>query len=98
MIEGKLIESRREPTNVQVVIEEDESVAKFVFMMDMSGVFMGPELILHPHKEDSGGSGAETHEEPENVKRQMKVVCDVLKRHWLIARPATSDWKLKGVI
>ena len=26
---------------------------------------MGPELILHPHKEESGGSGAETHEEPE---------------------------------
>ena len=23
------------------------------------------ELILHPHKEESGGSGAETHEEPE---------------------------------
>ena len=26
---------------------------------------MRPELILHPHKEESGGSGAETHEEPE---------------------------------
>ena len=26
---------------------------------------MGPELILHPHKEENGGSGAETHEEPE---------------------------------
>ena len=31
----------------------------------MSGVFIRPEVTLHPHKEESGGSGAETHEEPE---------------------------------
>ena len=65
MIKGKIIGSGREPRNVQVLIEEDESCAEFVFLMDMSGVFVGPELILHPHKEESAGSGAETHEQPE---------------------------------
>ena len=53
MIEGK------------AVIEKEESGTELVFLMDLSGVFMGPELILHPHKEENGGSGAETHEEPE---------------------------------
>ena len=65
MIKGKIIGSGREARNVQVVIKEDESGAEFVFLMDMSGVSMGPELILHPHKEESAGSGAETQEEPE---------------------------------
>ena len=32
--------------------------------MDISEVSMGPELILHQHREESGCSGAETQEEP----------------------------------
>ena len=42
MIKGKLSDIGREPTNVQVVIEEDEGGAEFVSLMDVSGVFTGP--------------------------------------------------------
>ena len=49
MIEGKLSAVGREPTNVQVIIEEDEDGAELVSLTDMLGVFLGPETIYHPH-------------------------------------------------
>ena len=60
MIEGKLGDVGREPTNVQVFIGEDDDGAEFVSLVDVSGVFLGPEL-LYPRGEVSGGVGAETH-------------------------------------
>ena len=65
MIEGQLIESGQEPMNVQVVIEEYESGSEFVLLMTCPEFFLSQELILHLHKEESDGSGAMTHKEPE---------------------------------
>ena len=45
MIEGKLGDVGREPTNVQVIIGEDDDGAEFVSLVDVSGVFLGPEPL-----------------------------------------------------
>ena len=46
MIEGKLGDEDRESANVQVLIEEDRDGAEFVSLVDVNGVFLGPEPIL----------------------------------------------------
>ena len=65
MIEGKLSDIGREPANVQVVIEGGQDGAEHVSLVDVSGVFLGPEPILFPREDASTGGGAETHEESE---------------------------------
>ena len=40
--------------------------------MVMSGVFLAPELVLHPAKDKRGSSGKETHKEPEEVESLLE--------------------------
>ena len=61
MIEGRLSDVGREPTNVQVMISDDHDGAEFVSLVDASGTFLGPEPVLCPRDEVSGGGGVETH-------------------------------------
>ena len=66
MIEGELGDDDRESTNVQVLIEEDGDSAEFVSLVNVNGVFLGPEPIFYPHEELSDIGGAETHGESED--------------------------------
>ena len=63
MIEGELEDDDRESMNVQVLIEEDGDGAEFVSLVNMNGVFLGPEPIFYPREELSDSGGAETHGE-----------------------------------
>ena len=80
MIEGKLSDVGREPTNVQVIIQEDEDGAEQVSLTDVLGVFLGPEPILYPREEASGGGRAEDREEPQDEEVQTKVQYRVLRQ------------------
>ena len=76
MTEGKLGDNDRESTNIQVLIERDSHGAEFVSLVDVNGVFLGPEPILYPREELSDGGGAETHgkSEEDEMEDQNDVV------------------------
>ena len=70
MVEGKLSDHGREPTNVQVVIEEDEDGVECVSLTDVSGVFLGPEAIHDARGNEDGESESQSQEEKEESEAE----------------------------
>ena len=96
MIEGKLGDDDRESTNVQVLIEEDGHGAEFVSLVDVNGVFLGPEPILYPREELSDGGGAETHGESEEDETEDR--SDVVRLEGELAASNARNEELEAKV
>ena len=95
MIEGKLSDVGREPTNVQVIIQEDEDGAEQVSLTDVLGVFLGPEPILYPREEVSGGGRAEDREEPQDDEGADQSVISRLEEELAESRARNKELEAK---
>ena len=91
MIEGKLSDIGLEPTNVQVIVEEGEDGAELVSLTDVLGVFLGPEPILYPRGEASGGGGAEDHREPDEDEGADRTVISHLEEELAESRARNEE-------
>ena len=87
MVEGKLGDHGREPTNVQVVIEDDEDGVKCVSLTDLSGVFLGPEAIHDARGSEDGESGSQSQEEQEES--------EAWKGNWPRSGHSACNWRPK---
>ena len=95
MVEGKLENQGREPTNVQVVIEEDEDGVECVSLTDVSGVFLGPEAIHNARGSEDGESGSQTQEEQEESEAEDRSDTLHLERELAEIRTRSQELEAK---
>ena len=82
--------------SLHVLIEEDGHGAEFVSLVDVNGVFLGPEPILYPREELSDGGGAETHGESEEDETEDR--SDVVRLEGELAASNARNEELEAKV